>query len=122
MLAVVHGTRRVRDRAVLMAVPIGGCEAHCSEVQTEPLGRLPNRLAPREWGPRRRVAVFDHVVGAGTGFREQVLEQQPPGLIECADCLCLASRRAARQITRVYDRELRPYGLRVTQFTVLVIL
>ena len=45
-----------------------------------------------------------------------------PNLIECADCLCLASRRAARQITRVYDRELRPYGLRVTQFTVLVML
>jgi DNA-binding MarR family transcriptional regulator len=27
-----------------------------------------------------------------------------------------------RQITRVYDRELRPYGLRVTQFTILVML
>ena len=27
MLAVVRGTPRVRDRAVLMAVPIGGCEA-----------------------------------------------------------------------------------------------
>lgn len=46
----------------------------------------------------------------------------PPNLIECADCLCLASRRAARRITRVYDRALRPYGLRVTQFTVLVML
>ena len=45
-----------------------------------------------------------------------------PNLIECADCLCLASRRAARRITRIYDRELRPYGLRVTQFTVLVML
>ena len=45
-----------------------------------------------------------------------------PNLIECADCLCLASRRAARQITRVYDRELRPYGLRVTQFTILAML
>ena len=45
-----------------------------------------------------------------------------PNLIECANCLCLAARRAARRITRVYDRELRPYGLRVTQFTVLVML
>jgi DNA-binding MarR family transcriptional regulator len=43
-------------------------------------------------------------------------------LAECADCLCLASRRAARQITRTFDRELRPYGLRATQFTVLVML
>jgi DNA-binding MarR family transcriptional regulator len=46
----------------------------------------------------------------------------PPNLIECADCLCLASRRAARRITRVYDRELRRYGLRATQFTILAML
>jgi DNA-binding MarR family transcriptional regulator len=45
-----------------------------------------------------------------------------PNLAECADCLCLASRRAARRITRSFDQELRPYGLRVTQFTVLVML
>lgn len=45
-----------------------------------------------------------------------------PDLAECADCLCLASRRAARRITRTFDRELRPYGLRATQFTVLVML
>jgi DNA-binding MarR family transcriptional regulator len=43
-------------------------------------------------------------------------------LAECADCLCLASRRAARKITRTFDRELRPYRLRVTQFSVLVML
>ena len=43
-------------------------------------------------------------------------------LAECADCLCLASRRAARRITRTFDRELRRYGLRATQFTLLVML
>jgi DNA-binding MarR family transcriptional regulator len=43
-------------------------------------------------------------------------------LAECADCLCLVSRRAARRITRTFDRELRPYGLRATQFTILVML
>jgi DNA-binding MarR family transcriptional regulator len=43
-------------------------------------------------------------------------------LAECADCLCLASRRAARRITRTFDRELRPHGLRATQFTVLAML
>ena len=47
---------------------------------------------------------------------------QPPNLAECAACLCLASRRAARRITRTFDRELRPYGLRATQFTILVML
>jgi DNA-binding MarR family transcriptional regulator len=45
-----------------------------------------------------------------------------PNLAECADCLYLASRRAARRITRTFDRELRPYGLRATQFTILVML
>ena len=45
-----------------------------------------------------------------------------PDLSECAGCLCLASRRAARRITRSFDRLLRPHGLRVTQFTILVML
>jgi DNA-binding MarR family transcriptional regulator len=40
-------------------------------------------------------------------------------LRDCADCLCLASRRAARTITRAFDRQLRPHGIRVTQFTLL---
>jgi hypothetical protein len=43
-------------------------------------------------------------------------------LSECRDCLCLASRRAAREITRSFDRLLRPHGLRVTQFSILVML
>jgi DNA-binding MarR family transcriptional regulator len=40
----------------------------------------------------------------------------------CSECLCLASRRTARTITRVFDRHLRPQGLRATQFSVLVVL
>jgi DNA-binding MarR family transcriptional regulator len=40
----------------------------------------------------------------------------------CADCLCLASRRAARTITRAFDRHLRPHGVRATQFTLLTML
>ncbi len=43
-------------------------------------------------------------------------------LSECPDCLCLAARRAARRITRDFDRSLRPHGLRITQFTILVML
>jgi DNA-binding MarR family transcriptional regulator len=38
----------------------------------------------------------------------------------CQSCLCMASRRAARGITAVFDRHLRPHGLRSTQFTILV--
>ena len=41
------------------------------------------------------------------------------GLIECGDCLCLASRRAARALTRAFDRQLRPLGIRATQFSIL---
>lgn len=40
-------------------------------------------------------------------------------VMDCRHCLCQASRTAARRITAVYDRRLRPHGLRVTQFTIL---
>lgn len=42
--------------------------------------------------------------------------------LECDDCLCFASRRAARAITQFYDRQLRESGLRSTQFTLLAFL
>lgn len=40
----------------------------------------------------------------------------------CRDCHCLAARRQARAITRLYDARLRPHGLRATQFSVLAAL
>lgn len=43
-------------------------------------------------------------------------------LRECASCSCFAVRRAARVITQLYDRQLRPTGLRATQFTLLTVL
>jgi DNA-binding MarR family transcriptional regulator len=43
-------------------------------------------------------------------------------LIECAQCLCFAARRAARAITRAFDREFRRHGIRATQFTMLTAL
>ncbi|HEY1098049.1 MAG TPA: MarR family winged helix-turn-helix transcriptional regulator [Myxococcota bacterium] len=39
--------------------------------------------------------------------------------IDPNDCNCLAVRQAARQITKLYDDALAPYGLRATQFGVL---
>lgn len=45
-----------------------------------------------------------------------------PAPADCASCLCLASRRAARGITRIFDRHLRPHGLRATQFSVIATL
>jgi DNA-binding MarR family transcriptional regulator len=41
-------------------------------------------------------------------------------LDECRDCVCLAVRTAARRITQGYDRALAGTGLRVTQFSLLV--
>ncbi|HXF83226.1 MAG TPA: MarR family transcriptional regulator [bacterium] len=46
----------------------------------------------------------------------------PPALVETKGCYCLAARRKARAITRLYDRHLRPHGLRATQFSILAAL
>lgn len=43
-------------------------------------------------------------------------------LFETTRCLCLASRRAARSITRQFDQALRAHGIRATQFTLLAAL
>jgi DNA-binding MarR family transcriptional regulator len=37
-----------------------------------------------------------------------------------ADCACRRLRQAARAVTQRYDETLRPAGLRITQFTLLV--
>lgn len=34
-------------------------------------------------------------------------------------CYCLAARRNARAVTRLYEKKLRPHGLRATQFSLL---
>jgi len=45
-----------------------------------------------------------------------------PDISACADCLCLASRKASRAVTAHYDRALAPHGLRATQFSLLATL
>ena len=37
-------------------------------------------------------------------------------------CHCLAARRKARELTRIYEAKLRPHGLKATQFSTLVAL
>jgi len=44
------------------------------------------------------------------------------GLMDCADCLCLASRRAARALSRSFERQLKPHGVRIGQFSALTAL
>jgi len=43
-------------------------------------------------------------------------------LSACRACHCLAARRHAREITRLYEEKLRPHGLRATQFSILAAL
>lgn len=57
-----------------------------------------------------------------TEFTYAYRGRKSAALSECPDCLCFASRRAARRITRAFDRQLRPHGLRITQFSILVML
>jgi DNA-binding MarR family transcriptional regulator len=40
-------------------------------------------------------------------------------LLPALPCLCATFRRTARALTQLYEKELRPLGLRATQFTVL---
>jgi DNA-binding MarR family transcriptional regulator len=43
-------------------------------------------------------------------------------LSACRECRCLAARRYARAVTRVFEAQLRPHRLRATQFSVLAAL
>jgi DNA-binding MarR family transcriptional regulator len=44
----------------------------------------------------------------------------PAAVAEMDGCVCLALRRAARTLTRFYDRAFRAHRLRATQFPILV--
>lgn len=48
--------------------------------------------------------------------------QDDEGLEELVrdNCACLRARMAARKLTRIYDKALKPTGLRITQFTLLI--
>jgi DNA-binding MarR family transcriptional regulator len=42
------------------------------------------------------------------------------GLTQCMGCACFNLRKASRAVTQLYDDILRPAGIRVTQFSLLV--
>ena len=50
---------------------------------------------------------------------KQPAEPDTTDYMAAAGCFCLASRQAARQITRIYDGAMQKSGLRSTQFTIL---
>ena len=43
-------------------------------------------------------------------------------MLPAIPCMCGSLRRAARALTQVYEKELRPLGLRSTQFTILQVI
>jgi DNA-binding MarR family transcriptional regulator len=43
-------------------------------------------------------------------------------LASCSRCACFNLRKASRAITQLFDRAIKPYGLRGTQFSILVVL
>lgn len=45
-----------------------------------------------------------------------------PDLSRARNCHCLAARREARELTRLYEEKLRPHDLRATQFSILAAL
>jgi DNA-binding MarR family transcriptional regulator len=40
-------------------------------------------------------------------------------IMACTDCLCDATRRAARAVTAIYDHALARHDIRISQFTIL---
>jgi DNA-binding MarR family transcriptional regulator len=50
---------------------------------------------------------------------KQPAEPDVTDYMACAGCFCLASRQAARKITRLYDSFMQGSGVRATQFTIL---
>jgi DNA-binding MarR family transcriptional regulator len=50
---------------------------------------------------------------------KQPIESDVTDYMACAGCFCLASRQAARRITRLYDSFMQGSGVRATQFTIL---
>jgi DNA-binding MarR family transcriptional regulator len=46
-------------------------------------------------------------------------ESDTTDYMAAAGCFCLASRQAARKITRLYDFHMQGSGIRATQFTIL---
>ena len=46
-------------------------------------------------------------------------DQDSVDYMAAAGCYCLASRQAARKITRLYDSYMQESGIRATQFTIL---
>jgi DNA-binding MarR family transcriptional regulator len=50
---------------------------------------------------------------------KQPSEPDATDYMACAGCFCLASRQAARKITRLYDSCMQQSGIRATQFTIL---
>ncbi len=65
---------------------------------------------------KQAIGVYTLIMKAGSNQLEWVKSKAA----ECfAECVCANLRMASRAITQLYDEELRPTGLRLTQFSIL---
>ena len=62
-----------------------------------------------------------NIMGVYTLFN-MVMMADGKRLESCAKCTCFNLRKASRAITQLFDRAIKPYGLRGTQFSILVVL
>src|SRR5580700_11770970 len=57
-----------------------------------------------------------------TCIMETRMIKKMQGMLPVLPCACANLRRTARAVTRLYNKELRPTGLELTQFTLLMAL
>lgn len=55
-------------------------------------------------------------------MKNLIFMSKTPDFSAAKGCRCLAARKKARALTRLYEERLRPHGLRATQFSVLAAL
>ena len=64
----------------------------------------------------------NNIWGFSLGVYTLSAVENAPDFSVIRGCHCLAARKTARAITRVFEQRLRPHGLRATQFSVLAAL
>src|SRR5207247_8323335 len=66
-----------------------------------------------------RVNLLMHIISSNLAVRSEGTMANPIDLPEVSGCTCLRARRAARQLSRLYDGALEPVGLTVNQLGLL---
>lgn len=63
-----------------------------------------------------------HMITSKLQMSDQAEHLKMADLFSCMDCIGFNLRKANRAVTQLYDEMLRPAGIRVTQYSLLVVL